>query len=382
LKSRGAGHMNQVIDPIYTKPLSKRKKNQLDNLLKKFSVAMSTMGGYPNNSVFDYSELYPFLKYSVNNIGDPFVGSSYQANTHDLEREVLDFFANLFHLKENYRGYITNGSTEGNLYGINLGFRKYPDGIFFYSSAAHYSIKKIAELLRLEHEVIPVQKNGEIEYSVLEKLVKMYQSRPMIINLTVGTTMTEAHDNVERVINLFEKFNISKYHIHVDAALSGLILPFVKEPSKFDFASNIHSLVVSGHKFLGAPMPCGIALTRQTTRDIFVEYAQLNDSTISGSRNGTTALFLWYAINRLGKSGLKKRVQQCLRNTQYALKIFNQVNIPAWVNPDATTVVFPRPSENITKKWQLLVENDLAHIVIKVSTGKEFIHALVADLKK
>ncbi len=374
--------MSQAIDSIYTKPLSKKKKNQLDRLLKKFSGAMNTMGGYPNNSLFDYSELYPFLEYPVNNIGDPFVGSSYQANTHDLEREVLDFFASLFHLKQNYRGYITNGSTEGNLYGINLGFRRYPNGIFFYSSAAHYSIKKIAELLRLEHEVIPVKKNGEIDYSVLKKLFKFYQSRPIVINLTAGTTMTEANDNVETVINLFEKFNIRQYHIHVDAALSGLILPFVKEPPKFDFASNIHSLVVSGHKFLGTPMPCGIALTRQTPRDAFVEYAQLNDSTVSGSRNGTTVLFLWYAISRLGKAGLKKRVQQCLHNTQYALKIFNQANIPAWVNPNATTVVFPRPLENLTQKWQLLVENDLAHIVIKVSTSKEFIHALVADLKK
>lgn len=372
--------MSQTIEPIYTKPLSRKKKNQLDYLLKKFSAAMDTMGGYPNNSLFDYSELYPFLEYPINNIGDPFVGSSYQANTHDFEREVLDFFATLFHLKENYRGYITNGSTEGNLYGINLGFRKYSDSIFLYSTAAHYSIKKIAELLRLPHEIIPVEKNGEIDYSVLEKLLKSYQSRPIVINLTAGTTMTEASDNVERVINLFKKFDITQYHIHVDAALSGLILPFVNDPPKFDFASNIHSIAVSGHKFLGAPMPCGIVLTRQTTQDIFVEYAQLNDSTISGSRNGTSVLFLWYAISRLGKSGLKKRVQQCLRNTQYALKIFNQFNIPAWVNPNATTVMFPRPSESLAKKWQLLVENDLAHIVIKVSTRKEFIHALVADL--
>ena len=243
-------------------------------------------------------------------------------------------------------------------------------------------MKKVAELIRADYQIIPALENGEINYDILEKRISMNKTRPPIIVLTAGTTMTEATDDVVRVIAMLKKLRISNYYIHVDAALSGLILPFVKHPPKFDFTSNIHSLSISGHKFIGTPIPCSVVLTRQISHGPFVEYANLNDTTIGGSRNGTTVLFLWYAIQRLGKVKLKQWVQGCLKKTAYALKIFRKLGIPAWSNPNATTLVFPRPNEKIVKRWQLLVQNKLAHFVIKASTTKKFIDKIAHEIKK
>ena len=41
---------------------------------------------------------------------------------------------------------------------------------------------------------------------------------------------------------------VSNYYIHADAALSGMILPFVDEPQPYGFDAGIDSDAVSGHK--------------------------------------------------------------------------------------------------------------------------------------
>ena len=51
------------------------------------------------------------------------------------------------------------------------------------------------------------------------------------------------------------------------------------------------SISISGHKLIGAPLPCGIVLTRRhlvETLGRAVELVGVNDTTLSGSRNGLT----------------------------------------------------------------------------------------------
>ncbi|CAI6002595.1 unnamed protein product [Closterium sp. NIES-65] len=47
-------------------------------------------------------------------------------------------------------------------------------------------------------------------------------------------------------------------YIHCDGALFGLMLPFVKKAPRVTFKKPIGSVSVSGHKFAGCPMPCGV----------------------------------------------------------------------------------------------------------------------------
>ena len=76
------------------------------------------------------------------------------------------------------------------------------------------------------------------------------------------------------------------------------------------FKKPIGSVSVSGHKFVGCPMPCGVQITRiehinALSRD--VEYLASRDATIMGSRNGHAPIFLWYTLNQKGYRGFRKR---------------------------------------------------------------------------
>ena len=51
----------------------------------------STFVGYPCSQDFDYSEITPLLRFSLNNVGDPFGESIYRQNTFAFEREVIFF---------------------------------------------------------------------------------------------------------------------------------------------------------------------------------------------------------------------------------------------------------------------------------------------------
>ena len=42
-----------------------------------------------------------------------------------------------------------------------------------------------------------------------------------------------------------------------------MILPWVEDPQAFGFDAGVDSIAVSGHKFIGSPMPCGVVLARR-----------------------------------------------------------------------------------------------------------------------
>ena len=57
---------------------------------------------------FDANDLGEFLRYSINNLGDPFVESNYGVPSRQFEVEVLNFFAKLWGIGEDeFWGYCT-----------------------------------------------------------------------------------------------------------------------------------------------------------------------------------------------------------------------------------------------------------------------------------
>ena len=66
----------------------------IENALEKIKVGGDFMLGYPVSQDFDYSRLNEFLKYPINNIGDPFEQTTNKVQTHKMETEVVDFFCN------------------------------------------------------------------------------------------------------------------------------------------------------------------------------------------------------------------------------------------------------------------------------------------------
>lgn len=356
---------------------------RLDELLGKLQEYSSNFVGYPCNQNFDYARLLPFLRYVINNVGDPFNDSYFRSNTHEIEREVIARFAELMKLPQSQAwGYVTNGGTEGNMHGLFLARELFPDGIVYFSSETHYSVVKITRVLNMRNIMIKSQENGEIDYDTLYEALQIYKDIPAIFMANIGTTMKGAVDNIHKVKSIFNELEIEQHYIHADEALSGMILPFVDNPQPYGFDAGIDSVAISGHKLIGSPVPCGVVLTkRQYVAKIAraIEYVGIMDTTLPGSRNALTPIILWYALERYGIEGYKLIVKEMLDVAEYAVQCFQKQGIPAWRNENSVTVVIPRPSDEVLHKWQLAPQANIAHIITMQHVTREMIDEIVSD---
>ncbi len=358
-------------------------RKRLERLLGDIHVATRQQVGYPVNQDFDYSPLLPFLDYSINNVGDPFYPSNFWGNTHEIEREVIDIFAGLMRLEpESAWGYVTSGGTEGNMYGLYLARELYPNGMFYFSEETHYSVLKNVRVLNARHIMIRRQENGEIDYEDLAAMIRVNRDVPAVIMANVGTTMRGAVDDIGRIRDILREQAVTNHYIHADAALSGMILPFVGDPQPYGFDAGVDSISVSGHKLIGAPLPCGVVLTRRLYVERVgraIEYVGVEDTTLSGSRNALAPLMIWYAFARHGHEGFIRMVAGMLDVAEYAVAQFNERGIPAWRHRNSATVVFPRPREEVFRKWQMAPEGEIAHIITMPHVTRGMIDELVDD---
>ena len=358
----------------------------LDALRSEFEELAQLQVGYPCNQDFDYSDLLPFLEYSLNNVGDPFHDSNFRSNTHEIEREVIARFASLMRLEQEQAwGYVTSGGTEGNMYGIYMGRELFPDGVVYFSQDTHYSVLKILRVLNVRNIMIKSQENGEIDYEDLRETIRIHRDAPVIFMANIGSTMKGAVDDVSRVRGILDDLAVTNAYIHADAALSGMILPFVDDPQPYGFDAGFDSVSISGHKLIGCPLPCGVVLTK---RDYVariarsIEYVGVLDTTLPGSRSGLTPLMLWYAFERLGMDGFRELVREMLAVAAYAVERFGEFGIPAWRHKNSVTVVFPRPPGEVMRKWQIAPLGDIAHIITMPHVTREMVNEFVDDCVK
>ena len=364
--------------------MNRKDKKRLADHLQSIKQRTGTFVGYPCTTKFDYSDLYDFLALPLNNVGDPFSSGLYDLNTREFECEVLNWFANLNHAPmDNYWGYVTNGGTEGNMYGLYLARELYPKGVVYYSQDTHYSVSKNIRMLGMEHVMIKSQSNGEIDYTDLRDMIATWRSAPPIIFANIGTTMKEGIDDIYKIHKVLKELAIPEYYVHCDAALCGMTLPFLADAPVWDFRTDVQSISISGHKFIGSPIPCGIVLALKSNVGRIaraIEYVGTLDTTVTGSRNGFTPLIMWHAIKQYGFNGFKKIVNQCRRTAEWSVREFERAGIPAWKNDHAITVVFPKPSQAIIKKWQLAHQDDSAHIICTSHVSREIVHDLIDDI--
>ena len=373
-----------MTETLGTNPLPQAEiQGRLDRLLEEVQEAGKRQVGYPTNQDFDYSAVLPFLSHSLNNVGDPFHASNYKSNTHAFEREVINRFAALLRIDPDEAwGYVTSGGTEGNMYGLYLARELFPNAMFYFSEETHYSVLKNVRLLNARYIMIKRQENGEIDYDDLYDMVRVHRDVPAVIMATIGTTMRGGVDDVDRIRNMLSDLAVTNSYIHADAALSGMILPFVDDPQPFGFDAGVDSVSVSGHKLIGAPLPCGVVLTKRSYVERVgraIELVGVRDTTLSGSRSAMGPLMMWYAFARHGDEGFRKLVAGMLDTAEYAVGQFNERGIPAWRHRNSVTVVFPRPPDDVIRKWQMAPEGDVAHIITMPHVSREMIDELVND---
>ncbi|GIL65938.1 hypothetical protein Vafri_19565 [Volvox africanus] len=364
-----------------------RIAEMIDGYMKKLAERTHHHMGYPYNLEFDYGLLEGLTKFSINNLGDPFIESNYGVHSREFEVGVLNWFARLWEIdEEEYWGYITTCGTEGNLHGILVGRENFPDGIMYASAESHYSVFKAARMYRMQAEKISTLESGEINYDELKAALIANQGKPAVLNLNIGTTVKGAVDDLDRVLEVLKEagYTEDRFFIHCDGALFGMMMPFLRSDAPMvTFRKPIGSVSVSGHKFVGAPVPCGVVITRfkyVMALSSDVEYLNSRDATIMGSRNGHAPIYLWYTLTRKGYEGMRRDVERCMRNAHVLKQMFESAGIRTMLNELSNTVVFERPKEEaFVRKWQLACEGDIAHVVVMPNITVEKLEEFVAD---
>jgi histidine decarboxylase len=362
----------------------------LGDLLHDLERDRTTNIGFPGATDFDYTELAPFLNVLLNNVGDPYVAGAGGAHTKNIEVGVLEFLADMFGAPVDDRwGYLTTGGTEASLYALHLARSVYPNGRVFCSEATHDSVLKAADILALPRVCVRATAAGELDYEDLHQLLAAHRDRPPIVVANIGTTMTEAVDDVPTIKSVLRGLALHEHFVHADGALAGIPLALDEEETvEWGLApGGVDTVSVSGHKFIGSPFPYGAVLTRRTLRDRVArpgQYTGSPDATITGSRSGLAPLFLWYRLHQLGwEDGLRKRAIVARNLAEYAVRRLNDIGWEAWRNPRGFTVVIKTPPAEVLAEWTLATHGGYSHVVCMPGVSQDqidrFIDALQAS---
>jgi histidine decarboxylase len=350
----------------------------------EWKSAQDTFVGYPCNLEYNYDELFPYMKYHFNNVGPPDEPSLYRVHTKRQEQNVLHFFQELWGFEPNNTwGYITSNGTEGNLQALYIARQLFPNAVVYTSKDTHYSIPKICSILNVPLCIVNSRENGEMDYDDFERCLVKNKDRPVIVNANLGTTLKGATDSTREIYRILCKHNKQdNYYMHADGALMGFVLPFLEKD--LFFKKCIHSISFSGHKYLGVPIPCGVFMMEKRLLDIVKNHIEIigtSDCTISGSRNGHSALFMDHIIQKKGYDGFKQDIIQCIDNSEYLIHQLQRVQIPSWRNQNSITVVFDKPKEHIVRKWQLANQGNTSHAIVLPHVTKPKINTFVKDMR-
>jgi histidine decarboxylase len=283
---------------------------------------------------------------------------------------------------------------------------------------------------------------GSIDVEALCTLVDFFAARghPALISLNLGTTFKGAYDPVDviemRIVDIMKTHHLynrkldlptddtstKKFHatsvrhgfwIHVDGALGAAYLPYLRMaqdtgdprvaqmPSmpKFDFGvEHVFSMVMSGHKWAGAPWPCGIYMTKvknQLEPPDMPEYVGALDSTFAGSRNGFSSVVLWDHVARHTRAQDIERVSAAQDLAAYAEEELTRLghelgrDLRVARSPLALTVRFLKPVESLVKTYSLSTETFLsdqkrvyAHLFVMPGVTQDMIDRFIGDLRK
>jgi histidine decarboxylase len=342
--------------------------------------------GFPGATDITYPDLAGALTAQLlNNVGDPWDDGHGRNHTKKYERFVVVQLAALFGAGEDAWGYVTPGATEGTIYAIDEAADAFPDLVVYASQDAHYSVAKAARLVRATLVQIYTDQHGRMRLDHLREELKRRRDLPAAIVATVGTTEHEAVDDVAGIAGILQDLGISRYRLHVDAALAGIpraLLPAGQRP-EFGFSAGATSLVISGHKFLSTLTSCAVLLypRRPEPRPgSEVPYIGSLDTTISGSRSGHTPLLLYWSLISQGIGGHRRRADTARELAAYTHDRLRRLGWPAtWRHPDFT-ITLAQPPVPLPRPWVLGGDHSTGRIICMPGLRREWIDDFLDDL--
>lgn len=337
-----------------------------------------------NQDSTDCIQFAPLLQHTINNLGDPFSGTGGHLESFKYERKLVKLMADLFKLEEdNAWGYYSSGSSISNLQAIYFGnLKNGKRNILVTSEDAHNSVEKAGMITQIDQTIfLKTNAKGEIDINKFrEFLSKQNHDNRYIFCFCSGSVCKGAYDDVPQLIEVIKEFNIPRenYYLHLDAALGGLITPFLKnDPLHLDFRiKELDSMTVSFHKRLGIPVPGSMFLARKSNMTFmdkmaFVEDYSSFDTTIPGSRDGLSPFITYVKMKALGKVSLQRKTSEVIEKAQWFSKELTKRSIDNFNNKFSPCVYFEAPNQSLRNEYHLPL--------YKTKSGKEYTHIFTME---
>ncbi|CAM6102063.1 unnamed protein product [Calypogeia fissa] len=308
-------------------------------------------------------------------------------------------------------------------------------------------------------EKVPSNPDGSVNVEALVTLVEFFASKgyPPLICFNFGTTFKGSYDDVERasqlLIPILDKYGLAErvlevkdssgkkikvkrsgFWIHVDGALGAAYIPFLRMAQacnkfpkdltvpEFDFSLRgpkpkngsttekdfshvevVHSIAMSAHKFIGAPFPTGVYMTKSKLQLMPPEIPNVvgtPDTTFAGSRNGLASVILWDHFARRSFDELMEKAVYTQKTATYLVEELEKLDSlmkegklhpqlkerDLWIQHWSRSlgVVFRRPNDKLVKKYCLSKETEngryLVHAYAMEHVTKDLIDKFIVDL--
>ncbi|MEM7610989.1 MAG: aminotransferase class V-fold PLP-dependent enzyme [Pseudomonadota bacterium] len=175
-----------------------------------------------------------------------------------MEKEAVVDLASMFGLAD-HLGHLTSSGTIANLEALWIAGQERPGQLLGASVEAHYTHRRISEVLGLEFAPIAVDGEGRLDCNAVEALAA--EGRLGTVVATAGTTSFGVVDPVDKIVALAERYG---FRVHVDAAYGGYfsLLDSLPATTQAAYAAIKHadSVAIDPHKHGLQPYGCGCVL--------------------------------------------------------------------------------------------------------------------------
>jgi glutamate/tyrosine decarboxylase-like PLP-dependent enzyme len=251
-------------------------------------------------------------------------------------------------------GHLSASGTVANLEALWVARQLHPGRAVAFSEQAHYTHRRMCEVLGLPAVPVPADAHGRLSVDGLLRAMDQHDIGTVVV--TVGTTGLGALDPVHEVVDAR-----SDLRVHADAAYGGFFSllarrsPPLVDPRPFEALSQVDSLVVDPHKHGLQPYGCGAVLFRDATVGRFYRHDSpytyfsspdyhLGEITLECSRPGAAAAALWTTMQALPFEPERGLGAHLAAGRRAALSWYEALCSSPWLQPllrpDSDIVVF------------------------------------------
>lgn len=224
-----------------------------------------------------------------------------------MEKEAVAEIARMYGWSA-HLGHLTSSGTIANLEALWVAGKARKGGVVLCSTQAHYTHRRIGEVLGLACETVPVDAHGRMNVEALEARVARGDVGTVVA--TLGTTAVGAVDPLPRILDVADRHGL---RVHADAAYGGYfgLASNLESTASAAFAalSRVDSIAVDPHKHGMQPYGCGCILFRDPTVGAYYVHdspytyfssaeLHLGEISLECSRAGAAAVALWATQRR------------------------------------------------------------------------------------